>query len=147
MAEMGKLFEFSTVPAYLYVVFLGQFFMLNYIADATDFHVKCGPDRYDLTKIWVILELRVFYGWLLTGVLFLTIAQIKPITKSYLDTEISQGPISLMPRSKEKSQSKDYMEKNKIAVVDFQLSSFELLVTFITFVGERLNHEAYYTLD
>lgn len=74
--EVGKLLDISRVPIYFYYIFRAQTFELNYIAGDKSCHLNCanGNDEYDLYVVWLILELRLFYGYILTGILFLTMS-------------------------------------------------------------------------
>ena len=70
---MAYLLELTTLPVYLSYIFFAQFYELNMVAGASDFILECGSGKYDLVKVWAILEIRVFYAWIIAGVLFMIV--------------------------------------------------------------------------
>lgn len=78
----------------------------------------------DLLYQWYIVELRVFYGYILSGVLFLIVVQIFGVDK----TKKQKGNDSLT------GAQGDFLEKYQSVQVEFCLHTFEILNTLIMFV-------------
>lgn len=60
------------MPVYIWFIYEAHFYELNSLFKE---QVVCVNDKYvDLINIWFVLELRVFYGWILAGIVFLMCA-------------------------------------------------------------------------
>lgn len=102
------------------------------ITHTDGFDPSCGNGRYNLYELWLILELRIFYGYILTGVFFLLLASFFGIDKK-------------LKKENEMLSKKggDFLESYRDAQLDFSLQSFELFVTIIVFIESRPhNHDA-----
>lgn len=75
--------EISKVPVYFYRIFDAQFFMLNHYLDVPNFQLECAPGTFDLTKIWMLIEVRLFYGYIFSAMFFLMIASIFKVSDRY----------------------------------------------------------------
>jgi len=68
--EIGKLFEISRIPVYIYQLYYAHYYLLNYGAKADGFDIDCGPENFDLTKIWMLIEIIIFYSYIVSGIFF-----------------------------------------------------------------------------
>jgi len=67
--EWSKIFEISYVPLYIYIIFEAHFYELNSMIQHTE---SCDDGHLiNLLYQWYIIELRVFYGYILSGVVFI----------------------------------------------------------------------------
>jgi hypothetical protein len=57
------------------------------ISHKSGFELGCGHGKFHLYEVWLILELRIFYGFILTGILFLVLATFLGIDKKLKRTE------------------------------------------------------------
>lgn len=77
--EWADLFRISYVPLYIGVIFEAHFYELNsMIKDSA----KCEDGSINLLFQWYIIELRVFYGYILAGVLFIVMCQLFGVDKT-----------------------------------------------------------------
>ena len=74
--EIGKFFDISRVPIYFYFIFRAHYFELSMISHKTGFDLSCGNGQFFLYEMWLILELRIFYGYIVTGIFFLLLASM-----------------------------------------------------------------------
>jgi hypothetical protein len=51
------------------------------ITHTDGFDISCGDGKFNLYEMWLILELRIFYGYILTGIFFLLLASFFGIDK------------------------------------------------------------------
>ena len=52
------------------------------ITHTDGFDLSCGNGKYNLYELWLILELRIFYGYILTGIFFLLMSSFFGISKN-----------------------------------------------------------------
>ena len=79
--------------------------------------------------MWLILELRIFYGYILTGIFFLLLASIFGVSKNLNKTDDMLS-----------AKGADFLEAYRETQIDFSLSSFELFVTVILFIESGPHH-------
>lgn len=130
--EIGKFFDISKVPVYFYFIFRAHYYELNMITHTDGFDLSCGDGRFNLYELWLLLELRIFYGYILTGIFFLLMSSFFGIDKKLKKDE------EMLTR-----KGGDFLESYRSAQLDFSLQSFELFVTIIVFIESRpRNHDA-----
>ena len=127
--EIGKFFDISRVPIYFYFIFRAHYFELSMISHKTGFDLSCGNGQFFLYEMWLILELRIFYGYIVTGIFFLLLASMFGISKNLKKTEDMLS-----------GKGADFLEAYREAQIDFSLSSFELFVTIILFIESGSGH-------
>ena len=99
------------------------------ISEKTGFNLSCGNGQFYLYEMWLILELRVFYSYIVTGIFFLLLANIFGISKKLKKTEDMLS-----------AKGADFLEAYRETQIDFSLSSFELFVTIILFIESGPHH-------
>lgn len=62
------------MPVYIVAIYNAHYFDLNYEGHTEGFEVECGLNRFDLTKMWASIELKLFYSYVISGIEFLSIA-------------------------------------------------------------------------
>ncbi len=68
--EWANIFCVSYVPIYIGVIFKAHFYELNTMV----VHLEtCADNKVDLVHEWYTVELRVFYGYILAGMLFIAV--------------------------------------------------------------------------
>jgi hypothetical protein len=118
----ANIFNISCVPLYIYCIYLAHFYELE--SQWKDKYVCPDPNKADMLYMWFIIELRVFYGFILSGILFLMAHQIVGIEKSRRVNGV---------RIKGGSNG-DFVEKYFPAKIEFCRKTFELIMTSIIIV-------------
>jgi hypothetical protein len=85
--EIGKFFDISKVPVYFYFIFRAHYYELNMITHTDGFDLSCGDGKFNLYELWLLLELRIFYGYILTGIFFLLMSSFFGINKKLKQNE------------------------------------------------------------
>lgn len=76
--EWADICKISYVPLYFVVIFKAHYYELHALITHTE---SCGDDQINFFFQWYIIELRVFYGYILGGVLFIVVCQLFGIDK------------------------------------------------------------------
>lgn len=87
--------------------------------------VACGDGKVNLLYEWYIIELRVFYGYILAGILFLVCCQILKIDKEQRKKNEEHFLTG---------KQGDFIEKYLTAQTQFCLHTFEFISTFIMLI-------------
>lgn len=116
--EISKIFDISSIPFYIYYIYVAHYQELNSLVG---YYTSCDdPTKVDLMVSWYELELRVFYGYILSGIAFLSFTQwlgIKTIKNAREDED--------------DNHNRDFLEKHYHQQVSFSLHTVEIIVTVI----------------
>lgn len=130
---LSNLFLILNVPLYLVFIFFAHFYELNTILKGGHHcpHRLLGGEPaitiaaekdVDLVYEWYIIELRVFYGYILAAIIFLTLAQHVGIDKNsyeFIGEDIF----------------KDFMVRFQSSIYNFCINAFEISTTVIMFIS------------
>ena len=72
--EFCKLLDVTRVPIYFYYIYVAHFYELNSLSKANQDITVCGDNQVNEREIWYIIELRIFYGFNLSGILFIAVS-------------------------------------------------------------------------
>lgn len=84
LIELGRFFEILKVPFYIYQIFYAHYYLLNHSVQASGFGIECQTGFFDLTKVWMTIEVQVFYCYIGSAMLFVLVAQIFKVNKRYV---------------------------------------------------------------
>ena len=128
LQELCQVIDCSRIPVYFCVIFGAHYFDLNQRADIEGYQIQCGMNTYNLNLIWLEQELRFFYSYIVTAILFVMI------------TWWSNGGISPNSDASKKQMvfSNDFLESSNLSQRQFSLCLFELVATLMTVVQVAL---------
>ena len=134
LKELCQVIDCSRIPVYFFTIFGAHYFNLNQIADIEGYQIQCGLKSYNLNLIWLEQELRFFYAYIVTAILFVMITWWS-------------GGISQSSKAKHSMVfSNDFLESSKQSQRQFSLCLFEFVATVLTVVqvvvtDHSTNHE------
>lgn len=76
--EWANICKMSYVPYYIAVIFEAHYYELSSNVKHTE---TCEDNKINLLYQWYIIELRVFYGYIIGGVMFIVMCQLLRIDK------------------------------------------------------------------
>jgi hypothetical protein len=82
----------------------------------------CDEDQINMRNLWYIIELRVFYGYIIAGSMFITVSQLFGINKKPREIETFS------------SASPDFLEKYYDTLKIFCLHNLPLIVSLIILI-------------
>ena len=130
--ELSKFFAIVRVPLYIWFIYDAHFFELGTILGISEDCIQYDEhgDPYNnvvLLAEWYIIELRVFYGYILSSVFYLMLAEIFGINKVFFS---HYKDLHLHGHH-------DFMEKYSHSQGHFCLYFFELVVTIIIWIEQQ----------
>lgn len=128
--ELARFFEISKVPVYYCFIYVAHYFELNAISKD---QAVCADGKVNLLLEWYIIELRVFYGYILAGILFLMISHLFEIQER---EDKKKGDSFLTG-----IDNADFIEEHVNSLTDFCLHTFEIVSTSIMFIEYYLQRD------
>lgn len=117
---LANFLNISCVPIYIWCIYEAHYYELSQIG-ANNAYCK---GKVNLTAEWYIIELRVFYAFIVTGIIFLMVASIFKIDKTRRQDGFTVKG----------GTNGDFVEKYWPAKIEFCRHSFELVMTLVTFI-------------
>ena len=120
--EVSKIFDVSRVPLYFYYIYMCHFYELSQINGNFDAQESCDESQINMRNLWYIVELRVFYGYIIAGILFITVSQLFGINKKFREIETLS------------SEQPDFLEKYHDSLKTFCLFNLPGIGTLIIMI-------------
>lgn len=118
---VGDITSFSRMPLYFWAIYEAHYMELSNKVNRAGHH--CSEYHVDLIQLWYIIELRVFYAFLASAVLFLMGSKLLGIS-----TERKKK------HAVHDDANRDFIETNMAHLLEFCLYSFQLITTLILWV-------------
>ena len=128
--ELSKVLDIVAIPIYLFTIMQSQLLELKLLSGDEDTYNKYCENKGQVRMhlIWMTFETRIFYGYILSAMLFCLVANFKRISSFY-------------QKNSHDIHEVDFMDVNKIALGEFSLYCFEAVV------GVEIMFESVYRSD
>ena len=124
------------MPLYIWFIYEAHYYEITLKVNTGDNCIQYDQEGLPynnlyLSGIWSIIELRVYYGYILSGMLYLMIASLFGLNKNLFPEYDNVSKFGHF----------DFMEKYHYSYQFFCLNTFELIMTIIIIIEHYNDHD------